>query len=308
VIARRPDAIREGSAHLPAAAAAALAAPAAPVSSVVPAAGIPFAVDAWGEPAAPDVLLVHGLTASARIWWRIGPGLAALGWHVTAVDLPGHGRTGHWTGHHRFRDAASDLAAFLRAARLAGPDLRVVGHSWGAMTAAWLPDVGVVPRTLVLLDPPGATHADLVALAEQADPPIAGRAQAVAAAAAANPGWHRGDVVAYVEAVNQVDVEAARAIALDNGDWDAGLGALQAPAAASVDTWVVRGDPAAGSLVSNADADRLAARIGAEHVLTIAGGPHSPQRTHPAATLAALARALGAPTRAGGPSRPADRA
>jgi hypothetical protein len=37
----------------------------------------------------------------------------------------------------------------------------------------------------------------------------------------------------------------------------------------------------------------LAARIGAEHVLTVAGGPHSPQRTHPEATLVALLRALG---------------
>jgi hypothetical protein len=38
----------------------------------------------------------------------------------------------------------------------------------------------------------------------------------------------------------------------------------------------------------------FAERIGADHILTIAGGAHSPQRMHPEATLVALLRALGA--------------
>ena len=67
------------------------------------------------------------------------PALAATGRRVVAVDLPGHGRTGHWQGHHRFRDNAADVAAFVRAAGLAREDLQVVGHSWGAVTAAALP-------------------------------------------------------------------------------------------------------------------------------------------------------------------------
>ena len=84
-------------------------------------------------------MLIHGVTASARIWWRVGPALAATGRRVVAPDLPGHGLTGHWTGHHRFRDNAADVAAWIRAAGLDVPDLQVVGHSWGAMTAAALP-------------------------------------------------------------------------------------------------------------------------------------------------------------------------
>ncbi len=76
-------------------------------------------------------LLIHGVTSSAATWWRIGPALAATGRRVVAVDQAGHGRTGHWQGHHRFRDNAADVAAFIRAAGLGRDDLQVVGHFVG---------------------------------------------------------------------------------------------------------------------------------------------------------------------------------
>ena len=38
---------------------------------------------------------------------------------------------------------------------------------------------------------------------------------------------------------------------------------------------------------------RFAARIGADHIVTLAGAPHAPQRTHPAELTAALLRILG---------------
>ena len=79
-----------------------------PASGRSTAAGIPFSALSWGDPDGRPLLLVHGVTASAAIWWRVGPALAATGRRVVAVDLPGHGRTGHWTGRHRFRDNAAD--------------------------------------------------------------------------------------------------------------------------------------------------------------------------------------------------------
>ncbi len=85
------------------------------------AAGIPFSALEWGDPADRPLVLIHGVTASARIWWRIGPALAAGGRRVVAVDLPGHGLTGHWQGHHRFRDNAADVAAWIRASRAGRP-------------------------------------------------------------------------------------------------------------------------------------------------------------------------------------------
>ena len=64
---------------LPPDAAAALAAPPRPTESTIEAAGIPFHVMTWGATGAPPVLLLHGITANARTWWRIGPALAAAG-------------------------------------------------------------------------------------------------------------------------------------------------------------------------------------------------------------------------------------
>ena len=41
--------------------------------------------------------------------------------------------------------------------------------------------------------------------------------------AAQNPDWAEEDVRAKAEALIQVDVDAARAVLLENGDWDGGL-------------------------------------------------------------------------------------
>jgi pimeloyl-ACP methyl ester carboxylesterase len=60
-----------------------------------------------------------------------------------------------------------------------------------------------------------------------------------------------------------------------------------------VPVWVIRGDPATGSLLPDPAIPGFAARIGIDHILTLAGAPHSPQRTHPEATMVALLRALG---------------
>ena len=103
----------------------------------------------------------------------------------------------------------------------------------------------------------------------------------------------RGDVRAKAEALIQLDVDAARAIVLDNGDWDGGLADLPIRRRAGIPTWIVRGDPAAGGYLPDAMLPALAARVGADHVLTLAGAPHAPQRTHPEATTLALLRALG---------------
>ena len=60
-----------------------------------------------------------------------------------------------------------------------------------------------------------------------------------------------------------------------------------------LDIWVVRGEPATGSYVSDDAARAFAELVGEDHVLTIDGGPHSPQRTHPEETVAAFIHALG---------------
>lgn len=280
-------------ASLPHAVASALDTPVPGARLAVDAAGIPWSALAWGDPEARPLLLIHGVTSSAANWWRVGPALAATGRRVVAVDLPGHGRTGHWTGHHRFRDNAADVAAFAAAAGIVVPDLQVVGHSWGAMTAAALPAVGLRPATLVLVDPPALPHADISAFALDPDERTYDDLdEAVTAVRAENPGWSEGDVRAKAEALTQLDETAARSVLLDNGDWDAGLADLADPGAAGIPVWLIRADPATGGYIPDEALPALIARVGAERIHTIPGAPHSPHRTHPVETTAAILRAL----------------
>jgi pimeloyl-ACP methyl ester carboxylesterase len=279
---------------LPAPVAAALREPTEGQRLTVEAAGIPWSALAWGDPGARPLLLIHGVTSSAATWWRVGPALAANGRRVVAVDQAGHGMTGHWQGHFRFRDNAADIAAFVRAAGLERDDLQIVGHSWGAVTAAALPAAGLRPATLVLVDPPVLPHAYIAQ--EAGEPTGQGNPdmpEAIAAVRAAYPEWGEGDVRAEAFARTVLDETAARSVVLDNGDWDGGLADLADPAAAGIPTWLVRGDPATGGYVADQYIPAFAALIGADHVITIEGGPHSPQRTHPIETTAALLRALG---------------
>jgi pimeloyl-ACP methyl ester carboxylesterase len=257
------------------------------------AAGIPFSALHWGRAGERVLVLVHGVTASARIWWRIGPALAASGRHVVAVDLPGHGRTGGWRGHHRFLDNATDLAAWIRAAGLDVPGLQVVGHSWGAMTVVVLPRAGLRPASLVLLDPPAVSHARISQMAaDPSEQPYGTLPEAIERVRAANPAWTDGDVEAKAEALVQLDLEAARAVLLDNGDWDGGLADLAEAVATGVPIWILRADPAAGGMLPDDRLPAFEALLGGDHVVTLSGAPHAPQRTHPVETTRALLDAL----------------
>ncbi|MES2210263.1 MAG: alpha/beta fold hydrolase [Chloroflexota bacterium] len=255
--------------------------------------GIPWALAEWGDAARPPVVLVHGVTSNAETFWRVAPALAAAGRHVVAVDLPGHGRTGHWQGRHRFGETATDLAAWIRTADLDRPGLVVLGHSWGGMVVAALPAAGLRPERLVLLDPPALPVTAMERMThDPLERPYATLHEAVTAIRSSNPGWSDGDIEAKALGLTQFDVEAARAILLENGDWDGGLGALADPAARDVPVWLIRGEFAQGGLIPDEAVPAFAARFGADHVITIADAPHSPQRLYPEATILAILRAL----------------
>lgn len=283
------------AADLPPAVAAALAAPTDGVRGEVDAAGTRWPTLSWGDAAAPPVLLVHGVTSNAGIWWRVGPAIAASGRHVVAVDMPGHGRTAPASRSHRFLDTARELAGFVGAAGLHIPELAVVGHSWGGMVTAHLPMAGLTPRTLVLLDPPALTLERLRALTESpTERDYATLEESVAAVRAENPTWSDGDVQAKAIALTEFNPQLVLDVLLKNGHWDAGMAALRTPAAAAADVWLIRGEWATGGFIPESRVPRIEAQLGADHVITIAGAPHSPQRTHPEATVLALLRALGA--------------
>ena len=183
-------------------------------------------------------------------------------------------------------DTASELAGFIRAAGLDQPDLAVVGHSWGGMVTAHLPAVGLAPSTLILLDPPVLTLERLRALTESpTERDYSTLNKAEAAVRRMNPDWSERDVEAKARALTEFNPELVLAVLLQNGDWDGGMAALRDPAAAGSSAWLVRGEWDTGGFIPDSRVARIEAQLGADRVITIAGGPHSPQRTHPEATV-----------------------
>lgn len=104
-----------------------------------------------GDPGAPPVLLLHGITSSAATWAWIVPHLVAEH-RVVRLDLRGHGRSGRTPGAYRFPDYVADATAVCE--EVLGAPAVVVGHSLGGGTAAALaqtrPDL---VRGVVLEDP-----------------------------------------------------------------------------------------------------------------------------------------------------------
>ena len=146
----------------------------------------------------------------------------------------------------------------------------------------------------MLLDPPVLTLAQIsVDASAPGQRPAATLDDAIAAIRSAEPGWDERDVLAKAEALMPLDVDAARAVLLDNGDWDGGLADLRDPPlpASTRGSSGASRRPAATSTTKAAR--RFATVIGADRVITIPGAPHSPQRTHPVETVAVLLRALG---------------
>ena len=106
----------------------------------------------WGTSGTP-VVLVPGAFETADTFATLGPAIAARGHRVFAIDLAGTGYSApsapYSAGH-----LADQVAAFLQAERLTGPDAAVlVGHSAGAA------DVGIAGaralgavRAVVFLD------------------------------------------------------------------------------------------------------------------------------------------------------------
>jgi pimeloyl-ACP methyl ester carboxylesterase len=92
-----------------------------------------------GQTTEKPLLLLHGVTSSSLGWWRVGSGLAAAGFRVFAPDMPGHGRTGSWRGHWRFRDTTRELVALVDALGVSRDELRLVGRGRGPLGRAVVP-------------------------------------------------------------------------------------------------------------------------------------------------------------------------
>ena len=105
-----------------------------------------LAVHEWGEPGAPRVICLHGVTSHGRHFARLAEALPAF--HVVAPDLLGHGSSPY--------EPPWSIAAHVEAIveTLAVEPGMLVGHSFGGRLAfeiaARMPELA---SRLVLLDP-----------------------------------------------------------------------------------------------------------------------------------------------------------
>src|SRR3954471_2957767 len=92
----------------------------------------------WTAVAGPDraVLLVHGLTASSREFFDLGPALASAGWYAIAPDLRGRGRSGKPTHGYGLPFHVDDLLTVCD--RFGLERVHLVGHSLGALIGLYL--------------------------------------------------------------------------------------------------------------------------------------------------------------------------
>jgi pimeloyl-ACP methyl ester carboxylesterase len=96
-----------------------------------------LAAQAWGDPLLPRLLALHGWLDNAASFDRLAP-LLCEHFHIVALDLPGHGRSGHrppGTWYHYVDYLGDALAA---ADALGWPRFGLLGHSLGGAVASML--------------------------------------------------------------------------------------------------------------------------------------------------------------------------
>lgn len=113
--------------------------------------GVPVHYRAWGDPALPGLVLIHGGAAHSGWWDHIAPQLSSH--RVVALDLSGHGDSGRRDAYD-MKMWAHEVVAVAAAERLDRPV--VLGHSLGGWVALTT----------------GVEHPDLVSAVAVIDSPI----------------------------------------------------------------------------------------------------------------------------------------
>ena len=255
-----------------------------------------LAVHRFGVAGNPIAVLLHGVTASHRTWWRVAPAVADAGWEVLAIDLRCHGASS-CAGPIRGRDMAVDVRETL-AAEVGTTRIDVLwGHSLGARTAMQL--LAIEPdraRRAVLEDPPGGSRRDRaasiagwrreIALA-RSDPEAFVREQL-----AANPTWDERDARENAASVADCRVEVI-AEAFADGVVE---GAADLVPLLRVPALLVLADAARSVLAEPDRAATIAAMPARSEVVELPGG-HTLHRDLPDDYLRVTLRWLSAPRR-----------
>jgi pimeloyl-ACP methyl ester carboxylesterase len=109
--------------------------------------GIDIHAVQWGNPDGVPVLALHGWLDNAATFTHLAPLLKDC--YVVAVDLPGHGLSGHWPEHSHYHmwEGVEDVELILDA--LGWESCHLLGHSMGAVVATLY--AGTFPKRLTSL-------------------------------------------------------------------------------------------------------------------------------------------------------------
>ena len=106
----------------------------------------------------PPILLIHGIGGTWQNFLDVYE-LIRDRWHVYAVDLRGHGKSGHTDTGYDFTDYPRDIVAFV--SQVISEPTVIWGHSLGAITTMGV--AGKIPDLVsaaILEDPPMMIHND----------------------------------------------------------------------------------------------------------------------------------------------------
>ena len=221
----------------------------------------------WGDDG-PACVLLHGITANAGSWIRVGPELAARGLRVYAPELRGHGDSPRGDDY-----AAATLVRDLLDSVPADP-LLVVGHSFGGYLAQWAMLRELLTPSALLLEDPVSVLYDQQWPAESLRYDEREVERSVPGILAREPRWTPLDAAWKVLSLVQVDWDGARRAFAGNAPWDL-RGDAAAVAGRCPAVWTM---PEGSRFVPAADVAALRTAVGDERVRSVPGSGHSIHR------------------------------
>jgi pimeloyl-ACP methyl ester carboxylesterase len=243
----------------------------------LPGRGVQLRVRRVVEPAAPPILLLHGLGVGGLVFQafarRLLPHLAAV-----APDMRGHGQSDAPPAGYAPSDYALDMAELIEAGLT--PPVPVIGHSLGALVALELADLRPELVTwLALLDPPldrelRNPEIESVYRLRHA-PPGALQSYLIER----NPGGGKLLAESLARLFRQASDAAFEAM-LDTTRTD--------PPIVSQPTLVLQADPERGGVLGDAAARAFVVTLPKGKLLKIAGATHSLHASHPAEVARAI--------------------
>ncbi len=238
-----------------------------------------ISVTDYGDANGPAVILLHGISNRSEAWLPIVPALAGS-FRIMAMDLRGHGRSGHPVTGYRHADYASDLQAVIQDYGLASP--MIVGQSPGGIVALeWAARHPYVAAAIVVEDVPlssgpgaEATFATWISMNQMPFEALLARYLADVPHRSEHQLRRRAEAMAgTAPAVFREELTAARAST--TGNEIARLAAFSSP------ILLIHGDVETGGLVPPDDVRRFAETVPNGRTARIARGTHWLHRDRP---------------------------